>query len=498
MTLIKDTLERLKQATFNPSVRKDTTTQGFVVASGLQAYNLEPVAKLVYPVLTPLRNEIPRTTKQAGAGKAVNWKAILGINTAGVRAGVIEGQRGTVISTQEKDYLATYKGLGMENSVTFEADYGGKGFDDLKNLATLTLMQSVMIQEEAVILHGNASLALGRPVAPVAVGSVAGGSITTGASYAVYVVALTYDAYQYISTTLTSASVLVPVVTQISANAETTTFGGGVSQISPVSNTVATTSGNNSITATVTAIKGAVAYAWFLSTDGTLANATLNQVTTVNAVKMTALSVSTYAGNSAGLNADNSVNATIYDGLITQALNGNGYFKSLDNVTLTADGEAGVVQIDDALKYFWDTYRITPSVIRVGSQVLKDISAKVLSSSNNPVFRIDLSSGKAQGTATAGTLVTSYLNKYGLNGAMELPIKLHPNMPPGMIFLDMDQIPYPNSNIPGARQIECRQDYYQLEWPLITRKWQYGVYLDCVLKCYTPFTMGVICNIAPG
>jgi len=43
-----------------------------------------------------------------------------------------------------------------------------------------------------------------------------------------------------------------------------------------------------------------------------------------------------------------------------------------------------------------------------------------------------------------------------------------------------------------------RADYYQIDWPLITRKHQYGVYCDGVLQHYAPFSMGIISNISNG
>ena len=43
--------------------------------------------------------------------------------------------------------------------------------------------------------------------------------------------------------------------------------------------------------------------------------------------------------------------------------------------------------------------------------------------------------------------------------------------------------------------MRCRRDYYQLEWPLKTRKYEYGVYFDGVLQNYFPPAFGMITNI---
>jgi hypothetical protein len=75
------------------------------------------VAAVLYPVLTPLRNRIPRVT--GGFNIQANWKAITGINTTNQRAGVSEGNRSAAISQTVKDYFASYRGYGLENFVTF-------------------------------------------------------------------------------------------------------------------------------------------------------------------------------------------------------------------------------------------------------------------------------------------------------------------------------------------------------------------------------------------
>src|SRR5208283_2835871 len=45
--------------------------------SGLQAYDLEKPAKLLYPVVAPLRNKIPRV---GGVGMATNYRVVLAVD----------------------------------------------------------------------------------------------------------------------------------------------------------------------------------------------------------------------------------------------------------------------------------------------------------------------------------------------------------------------------------------------------------------------------------
>src|SRR5213076_229072 len=58
---------------------KSTFTQSGSATTGLTFYDLEAGAKFLYPVLTPLRNEIPRVSGKGGI--QANWKAVTGINT---------------------------------------------------------------------------------------------------------------------------------------------------------------------------------------------------------------------------------------------------------------------------------------------------------------------------------------------------------------------------------------------------------------------------------
>ncbi|MDE2101875.1 MAG: hypothetical protein KGL39_31810 [Patescibacteria group bacterium] len=494
--LTQRTLELLKAA--QGGLRKDATTAGLTTGTGLTYYNLEPAAKLLYPVLTPLRNSIPRVGKiGAGYGTAAHWKAITAINPTGIYAGVSEGNRGAQISVTEKDYTAAFKGIGLENSATFESVYGAEGFDDERALAVLTSLQALMLAEEQMILTGNTSLALGTTPTPTVTLNAGTGSFAASTSIQVACVALTPFG-------MNQAGASGPVVTQFTRtnqDGSTDTINGGQAAISALSTAVtsSSTADSQTATATVTPVKGAAGYAWFVTNGGTtLATSYLAGITSVPSFTFSALPATTnQAGNATGLSSDHSTNTLDFDGLITQALNGGGYYVDLSAAKLTADGEGGVVEIDAALKYFWDTYKISPSSIRVGSQQQKDISTKVLSGSTNPVYRIQLENG-GQRSATAGSLVTSYLNKYGLGGARELPIELHPNMPAGVILFDLETVPYPNSNVPTARRIRTRQEYYQQEWPLTSRKYQYGVYADEVLQVYVPFGMGVISGILAG
>src|SRR6266704_1828967 len=120
--------------------------------SGINSYDLEAPAKMLFPVLTPIRNRLPRVTGKGGI--QANWRAITGININLMSPGVSQGNRAGIIASSTKDYTAAYKGIGHEDFVTFEAEYAAEYFQDLKATAVDNTLKGTMISEERVLLGG--------------------------------------------------------------------------------------------------------------------------------------------------------------------------------------------------------------------------------------------------------------------------------------------------------------------------------------------------------
>jgi hypothetical protein len=475
-------------------LNKTTISQSTIsgVAGNLNAFDLRGPALQLYPVITPLRNRLPRQVSDRG-DLATRWKAITGVNTQGFELGVAPGRRSAEMSVTEQDYVASYAGLGLEASIDWEAVWsGGKEFD---NKATLvqSLLRAVMIGEENVILNGNASMPLGTPVAP-SVQVASGGTLPQPQNLLVFVAALTPRA---LANSTLASGVPFGQVTRVNIDSTTTQYGAGVSAISAASSVAATTSGNQTVIATVPAVKGAAGYAWFIGTSA--ATALLNSITTVNKVTINAPSTGTQAANAANSSTDGSANALVFDGFLTQALKSNaGYFNSLDGNTLTADQANGILEIDTALQWFWDNKRLSPTEIWVNSQEARNINKKIVASGGVPLFRFTLPGGTGSDDKPAllgGASIAKYWNKFT---QQFLDIRIHPNLAPGTIFFNSSEIPYPLSGVDNVSFVRCRRDYYQIEWPVVSRQYVYGVYADEVLVCRAPFSLGVIANVANG
>jgi hypothetical protein len=492
----------------------DAIQKAITNATNLVNIDLQPVAREIYPVLTPLRNMLPRVGSSNG-GTATQWRAVVGINATHVRPGVSEGNRSAVITTTVTSYIAAYKTLGLEDYVTFEADLSAEGFDDVKALAVRGLLRSLMIAEEVVILGGNATLALGTCPTPTLATAAGGGAIPDATDVHVRCVAITLEGMQTASVT---AGVQL-TISRTNADGSVDTFGGGASIISADTDLTTGTPGTNDnvITAYVTPVQGALGYAWYWGPNAA-AGCLLGGITTINSIIIgTAAGTGTQAANATGITTDNSTDALVFDGLIYLALgagqenpaaSASGSIVSYNatgtpgvGTPLTADGAGGVVEIENDLLSFWNASKLQPTDIFVSAQQILDITKKVIAGGSAPLFRFVLdgaSQNLAEGTIRAGSVIGNYLSKYSLSGGSLIRIRIHPNLPSGTMLYYSNELPYQITNVGNVAQIKTRRDYWQIQWPLRTRKYEYGVYTDEVLQHYFPPSMGVRFNIAAG
>jgi len=257
--------------------------------------------------------------------------------------------------------------------------------------------------------------------------------------------------------------------------------------------------------ASVTALQGAVAYAWYVGTAG---SETLQAITTINSATFAAPLTGGQQAVSA-ITADNSANASYaYDGLLTAALKAgsNAYVSIMPTGTagtgspLNASGRGSVNEIDAMFQQMWNLYQVSPTVVYVNVQELKNITAKVLSNASGPLLRYNVNGDDNPYDLAAAGAVSFYFNPFALNGGLKIPVKIHPRVPPGTIIGWAENLPiqYQSNEVPNVAEVKTRQDYYQIDWPVVTRQRQVGVYAEEVLAVYAPFAMGVITNIGNG
>ncbi len=482
-------------------------------AANIVGYDLQAPARLLLPVITPIRNSLPRRSRAANPGTQANWKTInltggftdAGYNQMGY---VNEGARAPQISYSAGNNSAAYQTIGVEDALTFEAESAAQGFEDANSLATFNLLQSMMIKEEMLLLAGNNSVLLGTPATPSTSSSGTAATIPT-ATYSVRVVALTVEGYANSSLTggvATSKQITGP-------DGKISTINGGSSQRSATASQAITLGGH--LLASTTVINGAVAYAWFIGDSGT---EYLQAITTINSVNLSTYTTSTQTA--ASMTVDRSANngslgggtnqVTAFNGLMSTTYaagaGGNSYVTALATGTagvgtkLTSTTKGTVTEIDALLFYLWNTWNISPTKMYVNAQQQQDLTTLCLNTASSPLLRIN-SDGKGSlgGGLTAGTNLRYYTNFFTMGGEVQIPVELHPKVPPGTIFFQCEQLPayYVNNETPQVAEVLTRRDYYRIDWPLVTRERQYGVYSEEVLAVYATFGFAIITNIAP-
>lgn len=483
----------------DPRSLDQVSKAGITQSTGLVWYDLQAPAKNLFPVLTPLRNKIPRVP--GNGGTATNWISVTAINSLGLRGFVPEGVRNGLVTTTATPVSASYKSLGLEDAVSFEAELAAENFENVRATTGQRLLWATMIEEELSDLGANgSSILLDVPVLGVPVADAAGGTIPAQTHYYMNVFAVTH--HGYLNTTLASVPDLA---SQTPADGSAAfTFGAGLSKVSNQADiTTLTPADTWGVHATCTAIQGAVAYLWFLGTS--TSNGKLQAITTINSVKLTSYVTASRASLPTG-STDYSKNAYAYDGLLYQALkaaSGAYVAKAADGTAgtgtgLTGDGAGGIVELDAMFKDRWDNYRLPVDEIFVNSQEAMNITKKVLGTGTTypNMHLVVQNTVDAQGNIVAGARVASILNKFAMAGKQDVPISIHPNLPPGMLLGVSWSVPYPINNVPNVVEKKLRRDYYQMEWPLRTRKYESGVYFDGVLACYFPPALSVIYNIA--
>jgi hypothetical protein len=504
-----ETLALTRQALSKGLTREEALKKGVSVSTGLVYYDLQAPAKNLYPVITPLRNSIPRVGRPVGYGDSAKWKQITSITGSGYDAmgWVPEGQRSGTMSYTSTQKAAAYMTIGEEDYATYEAIQAAIGFENIESTDSLRTLQKMMLKEEIAILGGNGGgVQLGTPGQPSLSAAGSGATLPSLSPYSVIVVALTLEGY--LNSSLGNGVATTKTIT--GADGSNFVLNGGSSNKS--TNQTQNVSLGQTLSATVTPIQGAVAYAWFV---GAVGSETLQAITTINSATFSAPLTGGQQPATA-ITQDNSSNSGLaFDGLLTQAFNTQNLAYVATQATgtagtgtpLTSSGRGSVNEIDTMLQSMWNTYQISPTVLYVNAQELKNITSKVLGTGTSSLLRYETGADNGIISAMASGTIEYYFNPFGGSGAekgrtggVKMPILVHPKVPPGTVLAYAEQLPtwYQNNEVPNVAEVITREDYHRIDWPPRTRKREYGVYAQEVLAVYATFGLGVITNIGNG
>lgn len=450
---------------------------------GVQFVDLGGPMGSLYNIKTPLLNRLPRRTGYKGT--AISRKYYTGVNTGKTVAGVSEGNRGAVITHTIGEFLAGFKGLGLENYTTWEAELAAAGFEDIVDTAIMQTGQSLRRAQERILLTGNASIALGTAPTPAGVAGGSGSSMTARTVVA-KIVALTGEG-RWLSSL---SGGVVGEITRTNADGSTDTFGGGSSMIGSASAGVPVDAGEE-ITWVWDDVPGAMHYAIYTGTAA--ATVRLAGFSDSNVWVQTADESGT-AQLGTAITADNSINLLEYDGILTQIIKSGsgGYYASLDGDPLTVDTSGSIEQFEPLFDAMYAA-DVNIQEILINPKLNRKLTKAVLATGGQSM-NITISSGSGQNNIQTGSMVTSILNQ--LNN-QSIRITNHDDMPDGTALalsysIDAD---LPDGDASNLWYMAVRQDYFGILWPYRTRKTEYGLYVDETLVGVAPYTAGVIRNI---
>lgn len=487
---------------------------GITTSLGFNFYDLRGPAYMIFPINTPFIQMIGKQGKvNAGVGTVANWKATRNPNSTNIYVGVQEGQRNATATPNEVNYFATYKELGMEGGETFTAQWAGEGYTDnladeqFRNLARLRLGEEMMtLWGNSGTASGNLGYALGQ--APTPTVTLASGTSTIGSTVNILcaVAAITpfgmnpggqagYAAPPSVANGLTTSYV------RTNADGSTTNVACGIGQLSNIGGLSSNTNSTyQTATVSIAAQKGAVGYAWFFNSNVTAAtgNLKLGAITAWPSLTINAAPGGNYLANAAGLSTDNSYQPTDFDGLGTYAFN-NGLWTDMNGGSFTPAGNGQVAELESDLVYLWNNYQAQPDAIWVSADVRENLEKAIIYSSTGTNSYIFQYNRDQQGNLMGGFLVTAYKSKYSINpdGGAAIPIRLHPAFPTGTLLYDINTNPYPASRVPAVRSFLIQRDYYGIMWPVVTRQWTFGTYIQEVLAHYMPWISAIRTGVGP-
>jgi hypothetical protein len=476
-----ETLEAIKKA----------QTSGFTSATGVVGYDLADLVSLI-PVNTPFRDQLPRVKPKMGA-KIANWRALLNANNAQPNPATAFDVAAALSLISEMDVSAPYAKVAAGWTATLDAEAFARGYADVHAKAIWNAMNQFKIGEDRKAI-GGCAFALGTPATPVVTSSTTGGSIGQTIAIPVKVAARTGSNYFWGGSTIASASGTVTTPTDA-----LTTHSG---------------------TATVTAVRGAVAYDWFV-------NGFYYTTTTVNKVVVTSIPVANalvvpnlpglfstvppivpVADTSPGVNDFNGILASLAGdyavspstGLITPGGAGTpsgAYFASLNGAAFTIAG-VNVVELDAMNQALYDSVQQSPDVYMVSSQEGAKLSNVLLNSTASQTFFQPNLAGRS--AAVIGAFVGWYVNKAA--GGTPIAIEVNPNLPPGTLIARTDSVMFPDSGIGRVTELRTQQDVTNWDYPAARAAGVGGgprfdgeVFALETFVNFAPTTMGVLQNI---
>jgi hypothetical protein len=469
-------------------IQKDITLTS-PLSTSFAAFDLEAPAKLLTPRPTPLRNRIPR---KKGVGTSHRVKRILGYTGTGTGGigntwpgitesstatfGSINYERGPKISYAADDLVLPYNSYSLSDSVSFDANFSGLGYQDLRQLSSTSTLYATMLMEERMMLmaRGTASGYSGALSAPTfALASPVASGSQTALAATTYYVNVTTDAG--ISGNGFGESIL-------GTEASTAVASGDVLTVT-VSTAVAGALGYNIYVGTATGAAN-LKYQGTLRGTGTftIQGATATGLTGNNAAFTTTGAAASRAS------ADTSAYATGYDGILPTVLGANSGFNNSINSTFSTSNPGAEFQTVFAQLY--SNVKADPDLVLLNGNDRKQLSDAIKSGSTAN-YRLTIQEPGKDGI-TYGSIVTGIQNEV-TGKAVDLMV--HPWLNQGVAPVLSFTLPIPDTEVSDVWANFMVQDYMGIQWPVTQFSYDFSTYFRGTFFCTAPAWNGAVSGI---
>jgi hypothetical protein len=457
--------------------------------SSFAAFDLEAPAKLLTPRPTPLRNRIPR---KKGVGTSHRVKRILGYTGTGTGGvgqtwpgitqstttafGSINFERGPQITYAADDLILPYNSYSLSDAVSFDANFSGLGYQDLRQLSSTSTLYATMLMEERMMLmaRGTASGYSGTMAAPTftLASPVASGSQVALAN-TTYYVNVTTDA-------------------GISAN------GFGESILGTEANT-AVASGDVLTVTVSTPVVGALGYNIYVGTATGAANLTYQgTLKGTGTFTIQGASAQGLTGNNAPFTTNGaaasraatntSAYSTGYDGILPTVLGPNTGFNNAINGTFSTSNPGAEYQTVFANLY--QNVKADPDVVLMNGNDRKQLSDAIKNGSTAN-YRLTINDPGTSGT-TYGSIVTGLQNEVT---GKSVDIMVHPWLNSGVSPVLSFTLPIPDTEVSDVWANFMVQDYMGIQWPVTQFQYEFSTYFRGTFFCTAPAWNGAVSGI---
>lgn len=338
------------------------------------------------------------------------------------------------------------KQFSVSDQVSWEAQYAGQGFQDIRQLSQFVVLNAHMLSDEAVMLGGRGTDSMfvgaltspGANVTGTARAPAAGeGGITgTGTGGTNVYIKVTAQAVFGESTASNLVTVNVPISTTDSIDVKVTVDSQGALGYNVYAN-LATAGGADPGDST-RYYQGRTGYNLF----------------TIGANGQTALIAT---GATVPTGGDTSASSLDFDGFLS-ILGGpnSGYNKRLNAALSTSNPGT---EFQAAFLSLWRAVKADPEEIWLEAGDSAQIS-DLLKTSSSSNYRLSVVQNEF-GNVVMGNIVTGILNESSPTRRM-VDLRIHPYIPQGNAMILSWSLPLPNSQVPSCWEMTMVQDYMSI------------------------------------